>query len=295
VIPPFPSHPFIAVSILPPPSPGEKWYIRRLIDLRGSIAGPHPIRPAPPLQPALPLVSDESILSHHHPSSPQDRLAARNVQSPGLYGRDASGRGRPADAAALGLPTLQPQHGRRRQSHSKSPESGAARSGVGYEGGLERKPSTSYSHHRKTSIVHGIQHSRNPSYVNPSPSPNVLSPEIIAPSGLGGSNALGPESILAGRLEQPELPANYSSSGSLPQLSALSTIEDDASGEAANGHPKISAHKKMLSNGKPQRDQSHSRSHSKHPHQESKTVGEYALHHLFNSVMMVSLRLGCSS
>jgi hypothetical protein len=244
----------------------------------------------------MPLVSDESISSHHQPTSPPDRLGARNVQSPILHSRESSARGRATDGSALGLPTLQPQHGRRGQSHSKSPESAVARPGISYEGGLERKSSASYGHHRKTSIVHGIQHSRNPSFANSS-STNVLSPEILSSVGLGSSNSITPGSeptlpVLPGRLEQPELPS-YSSPGSnapgIVQPGGLTTIEDDDQGESLNGQPKSFAHRKMLSNGKAQWDHSRSRSHSKHPHQESKTVGEYALHHLFNSVCISSL------
>jgi hypothetical protein len=50
-----------------------------------------------------------------------------------------------------------------------------------------------------------------------------------------------------------------------------------------NGSPPSIVHKRMNSGGMSRRERSHSRSHSKH-HSESKTVGEYALHHLFNSV-----------
>ncbi|KAN0083770.1 Cell morphogenesis N-terminal domain containing protein [Elaphomyces granulatus] len=240
----------------------------------------------------MPLVPDESISSHHQPISPPDRLGARNVQSPILHSRESSARGRAADVSALSLPTLQPQpqHGRRGQSHSKSPESAVARPGIAYEGGLERKSSASYGHHRKTSIVHGIQHSRNTSFANSS-STSVLSPDILTSVGLGSNNTTAPRSeptlpVLPDRLEQPE-PSSYSSPGSnapsIVQSGGLTTIEDDDQGESLNGQPKSFAHRKMLSNGKAQWDHSRSRSHSKHPHQESKTVGEYALHHLFNS------------
>jgi furry protein family len=251
----------------------------------------------------MPLVPDESISSHHQPISPPDRLGARNVQSPILHSRESSARGRAADVSALSLPTLQPQpqHGRRGQSHSKSPESAVARPGIAYEGGLERKSSASYGHHRKTSIVHGIQHSRNTSFANSS-STSVLSPDILTSVGLGSSNTTAPRSeptlpVLPDRLEQPE-PPSYSSPGSnapgIVQSGGLTTIEDDDQGESLNGQPKSFAHRKMLSNGKAQWDHSRSRSHSKHPHQESKTVGEYALHHLFNSVCISSFG-GCHS
>lgn len=245
------------------------------------------MRQAAPLQPTMPLIPDESnTASHHNVSSPPERLAARNPQASANHSREASAaRGTAGDNAVLGLSTLQPQS-RRGQSHSKSPDPTAGRSGIGYEGGLERRSSTSYGHHRQTSIVHGIQHSRNPSLAASSTTATPLSPELIAAVGrAGGSES---ESTLGGRLEQADLHANYASPGSngtsYTQPVGLSTIEDNDTGEATNGHPTNPTHRKMLSNGKSRRDPSHSRTHSKHHHQESKTVGEYALHHLFNSV-----------
>jgi hypothetical protein len=258
----------------------------------------------------MPLGPDESsVPTHHNPTSPPDRLAVRNVPSPGLTGRhsrEASStipRGRPADTSTLGLPTLQPQQSRRAQSHPKTSESTAGRppGAAGHEGPVERKPSISYGHHRKTSIVHGIQHSRNPSFASGVSTASPLSPEIIASAALSNNNigAPGPDSTSSGRLEQAELHQSYTSAGSNPmghiQPSGLSTIEDDDSGEAinVNGHPIHPTHRKMLSNGKLRRDHSHSRTYSKHHHQESKTVGEYALHHLFNSVKI--FLAACSS
>ena len=51
---------------------------------------------------------------------------------------------------------------------------------------LERKPSQSYAHNRNTSIVHGVQHSRNTSYVNlPATSPLSEHAQVI--TGLDGA------------------------------------------------------------------------------------------------------------
>ena len=51
---------------------------------------------------------------------------------------------------------------------------------------LERKPSQSYAHNRNTSIVHGVQHSRNTSYVN-SPATSPLSEHAQVITGLDGA------------------------------------------------------------------------------------------------------------
>lgn len=275
------------------------------LTLIACVASSYPSRAAA-LEPTMPLGPDESpVPTHQNPTSPPDRLAVRNASSPGLTGphsREPSTsipRGRPADPSTLGVPTLPPQSSRRAQSHSKSPESTAARpaGAAAHEGPIERKPSVSYGHHRKTSIVHGIQHSRDPSFATSVTTASPLSPEIIASVGLNSTNngAPGPDVPSSGRPDQYELHPPYTSAGSNAtghvQPSGLSTIEDDDSGETtkANGQPRNPTHRKMLSNGKSRRD--HSRSHSKHHHQESKTVGEYALHHLFNSVRVLVLRV----
>ncbi|KAF2871432.1 cell morphogenesis N-terminal-domain-containing protein [Massariosphaeria phaeospora] len=142
--------------------------------------------------------------------------------------------------------------------------------------GIERKPSLSYAHNRQTSIVHGIQHSRNTSFVN-SPATSPLSPQIIAASGapLDGT-VMGQDSI----------------------AEALTASGMHAGATAMNGH--VSAASASLSGDgtgtqrKPERGQSrssrkgghsHNRSQSRQPHgpESLRTVSEYALHHLFNA------------
>ncbi|KAH8700802.1 putative cell morphogenesis protein [Talaromyces proteolyticus] len=228
----------------------------------------------------MPLSSNESpIMSHHNPASPPDRLA-RNGPSPGLNGlhsREPSvtlARGRPADTSTRGLSTLQAQSRSPGQSHSKSPEPNAGRQ----EGTIERKPSLStYGHHRKTSIVHGIQHLRNKSYTS---STSPLSPELIASAGLGSTNALSSNSdlSLASRVEQPELSSAHSGNGNGGLGHGLSTIQDDDLGRPVK--EKSTTPQTTSSSGEGRRGRSQSRSISK---PEIKTVGEYALHHLFNS------------
>lgn len=227
-------------------------------------------------------------------------MTPRNASSQpvtGLHSRESSvsgPRGRPVDTSGRGLSTLQPQSRSRGQSHSKSPESN-----VGLpDGVIERKPSlSSYGHHRKTSIVHGIQHSRSPSYTPTSASP--LSPEIIASAGSGSMAgiSLGSEYMFSNRNEDSESILKFTANGSNgpahSPASGLSTIQDDDEhltlGQTVT-RSSSSVHKKMSSSSKLRRDHSHSRAHSKH-HQEAKTVGEYALHHLFNSVSPYLLTL----
>jgi hypothetical protein len=196
-----------------------------------------------------------------------------------MHSREPSAvRGRAADPSAL-APTLPARRG---HSGSKSPDVSAGHP-AGYDVGLERRPSNSYGHHRQTSIVHGMQHSRNPSMAGSTASTSPLSPELIASLGRGGFD----EGTLPTKLDQLDPQSNYQSPG-IPAghgvPGTLSTIRDNDADDTMNGSPASVIHKRMNSGGTiGRRDRSHSRSHSKH-HSESKTVGEYALHHLFNSV-----------
>lgn len=241
----------------------------------------HPAKAAGPgQQPTLPLIPDDlKSASHHTLPSATERRGTRTAQSTPMHSRESSAvRGRAADPSAL-APTLQARRG---HSGSKSPDVSAGRP-AGYDAGLERRPSNSYGHHRQTSIVHGMQHSRNPSMAGSTAS-SPLSPELIASLGRGAPDDA---TMLPSKLDQLDThsslqsPAGVSSSYGLP--GTLSTIQDTDADEKMDGSPASLVHKRMNSGGKSRRDRSHSRSHSKHL-SESKTVGEYALHHLFNSV-----------
>ncbi|THC99559.1 hypothetical protein EYZ11_000928 [Aspergillus tanneri] len=184
----------------------------------------------------MPLIPDESSsVSHHAFSPPPERLVTRSTPSSTVHSRETSAvRGRPADPSTLAPSTLQPQNNRRGHSHSKSPETSTGRpSPSGYDAPLERRPSNSYGHHRQTSIVHGMQHSRNPSFAASTTSTSPLSPELIASLGRGGG--VEPDSVVAARTEQADMhgsyqsPAGNSSSHTLP--GTLSTIEDQDADE----------------------------------------------------------------
>lgn len=232
----------------------------------------------------MPVVSDESNPpSHHNLTSGSERLGARTAQSAAIYNREVSTvRGIAADHS-----TLQPQNTRRGQSHSKSPDTPGGRSAA-YDVGLERRPSnSSYGHHRQTSIVHGIQHSRNPSFATSSTTSTPLSPELIASLGRGGG--FESENNGVGRLGQPDGHASHqqapgANGASQGMQGTLRTAEGQDTIEVTNGTSTNPLHRRITSSGRPWREHSHSRSHSKHQHGDFKSAGEYALHHLFNSV-----------
>ncbi|KAL4907131.1 hypothetical protein BDW74DRAFT_175916 [Aspergillus multicolor] len=236
----------------------------------------------------MPLVPGDPVsTSHHNLASPPERLVTRSTPSSTVHSRETSAvRGRALDSSALAPATLQPQSRRRGQSHSKSPETASVRPSPGNDAPLERRPSNSYGHHRQTSIVHGIQHSRNPSFAASTTSTSPLSPELIASLSRSG----GEQDIAGlGRLDYTDMHSSHhspSASGAANHNAQgmLSTIEDRDTDDVPEGPSPVSvAHRRMNSTGKPWRERSHSRSHSRHAQAESKTVGEYALHHLFNS------------
>ncbi|KAK5660214.1 hypothetical protein OQA88_12748 [Cercophora sp. LCS_1] len=141
---------------------------------------------------------------------------------------------------------------------------------------------SSYGHHRQTSIVHGIgiQHSRNGSLASSASSP--LSPQMIAAAGA---------SLVTDRSDMNNSFARFDGEGSMgsrpPTALSGSTaagthVPERSSSVAPEGRVRL---ERMHSgSGKPRRDHTHQHSHSsRHPKDEQKTVGEYALHVLFTS------------
>lgn len=133
-------------------------------------------------------------------------------------------------------------------------------------GEVERKPSL-YGHHRQTSIVHGVQHSRNPSLLS-SANSSPLSPQKILASG------------------SPDVAAAHGSAAvkKSPSTSTLhsATMNTANRGFEANGSQ---WRPERMHSGRVKRSHEHQRTQSKaHTLQDRKTtVGEYALHHLFTS------------
>ena len=152
---------------------------------------------------------------------------------------------------------------------------------------LERKPSVTYGHHRQTSLVRGVpQHSRNGSLVA-SPTPSSISPPMaagIAHNGHGAESA----SLQAQHIDTSDLrsldSASSTANGSISGYSAISTLLGDR--DTTDTSNMLTQRKvDRMHSGKTRRDHSHQRSHSKPQHHpEQRSVGEYALHHLFNSV-----------
>lgn len=159
-----------------------------------------------------------------------------------------------------------------------------ARSAAGIGGVIERTidpKAATYGHHRQTSIVHGIQHSRNGSHASSVSSP--LSPQIIAAAGASFS------------FDRPDMHAAStsdvdSSMGSRPPtaVSSGTTLvnspivpERTSSAADTTGHAPTP---RRMHSGKTRRDHANHPSYSsRHHKEEQKTVGGYAMHVLFTS------------
>ncbi|KAK8210039.1 cell morphogenesis N-terminal-domain-containing protein [Phyllosticta paracitricarpa] len=139
--------------------------------------------------------------------------------------------------------------------------------------GVERRPSQSYGHHRNTSIVHGIQHSRNTSFAN-AQSPSPLSPQIIAAVGGGNAHALD-GSMMISHDEFSDPGARY---GGAVTAGAEPRHIPDGNTQIFRGPERRLERTDSL---RVKREHDHGRSQSRN-HQ-GRNVGEMALHHLFNS------------
>ncbi|RYP37218.1 hypothetical protein DL767_003037 [Monosporascus sp. MG133] len=161
-------------------------------------------------------------------------------------------------------------------SASSGTRTAGSRPAVGgiFERVIDPKAAATYGHHRQTSIVHGIQHSRNGSS-----SSNPLSPQIIAAAGAGLLH------------ERPEM---YAMNAEASFVSRPPTALSGTTAATSNSHgiegkfyttDSASTQKKLERvHSKSRRDHAHHHSHaSRHHKDDQKTVGEYALHVLLKS------------
>lgn len=138
-----------------------------------------------------------------------------------------------------------------------------------HDGDLQTRPSN-YGHHRQISIVQGVQHSRNPSLAGWATTAVPLSAELIASAGRP-SELVDVDTVAPHQVDGP----------------AVDTVS--ASSPVNNNLPR----RVNTAVGRPLRERSHSRSRSAQHNADTKSVGEYALHHLFNSVRHYCLARWC--
>lgn len=189
---------------------------------------------------------------------------------------DSKGRSSTDDAPSHGLstgPTLITGGNSYQKSHS-------------FESRPDQVSSPPYGHHRQTSIVNGIQHSRNTSLVT-SESSSPLSPQVVGIGQLAG-NFSTHDNMRPSLGEKKDSPTNsrrlsISDTTTRPSASKSSTEgnvpSNPSQGESKKASQKINSASQASTSLRKEKMRSQSQSRS-----ELKTVGEYALHHLFNSV-----------
>ena len=183
--------------------------------------------------------------------------------------------------------SFQTQHAGQTPSPRSQSSAASARSSPASltNGGLERTKSVTHGHYRQGSKFQApYQHSRNASFVN-SPATSPLSPQ---PTGVASVKVgFTPEfsSLTMVHHGAPELyptePPPSTVSGLVHNSSTSTLVGEREVGEITS---LMLTQKRVdrTQGSRTRRDHSHQRSQSRQ--QEQKTVGEYALHHLFNSV-----------
>ena len=190
---------------------------------------------------------------------------------------DKGGRPSTDDASSVGL-TTKPLLVANGSSHQKA---------YNIEGRLDQVSSQPYGHHRQTSIVNGIQHSRNTSLVT-SKSSSPLSPQAVNIGHITSSNSTrdNMRASLEEKTDSPPISRRPSTSGTTmrPSASTSSAANNSHSSSSQNEISKAGQKTSTTSQGgkSSRKDKMRSQSQSR---SELKTVGEYALHHLFNSVI----------
>ncbi|KAL2208726.1 transcriptional activator leucine zipper [Sarocladium strictum] len=146
---------------------------------------------------------------------------------------------------------------------------------------LDPARAATYGHHRQTSIVHGIQHSRNGSLQSPTSSP--LSPQIIAAANAGFDrhDMQSVSERLEAETTAPGSRPPTAMAGSISSNANSFPLDKSATANLAVTSPPMNQRRndRMQSRSRPQNSSQSSRLHR----DEQKTVGEYALHVLFTS------------
>ena len=190
----------------------------------------------------------------------------------------------PITTGSDGIPPL--HAGRASSPHSQATAAGAFKPGRGIEGGLERKSSASYGHHRQTSIVQCHPHSRNTSFVN-SPESSPSSTHMVAATSDLSGNVVRPIMM------QQDLPdpmtgslLHFNTHNSTPTYSATPTLVDGRDTPDLTNVMLTQRRVERMHSGRGRREHAHHHSHSKPHHHlpDWKNVGEFALQYLFNSV-----------
>ena len=218
-----------------------------------------------------------AVASHHVSPSAADARSLEDVRNPPYVRENMGSRGRvPGPSSNLSPANTTQQPGQVASPRSQS-SAAATRSPSGVNGGLERRPSATHGQLYTSKNYGGYQHSRNTSFVN-SPSTSPLSPQIIGSTSNGAG--VPPEFSSLNSVQRQKDPGSNMTSGFSPSTSSAGDRDVFDTNASLPTQKRVDrAH-----SSKVRRGHNHQRAHSRQHQQEQRTVGEYALHHLFNSV-----------
>ena len=211
-----------------------------------------------------------------NPTPPYPAQDNKDTDAFRSHTRDPS-RGR-GPAPANGVSNIQTQQSGIALSPRSQSSAGSGRTHAGLDVGLERQPSVSQGHHRQASRAQGTYLQARNAAFSSSPATSPLSPETPSPatSNPGVSDISNHTMIHRGMsVRRPPESTSHSSSSS-------TLIGDQDTGDMGSG---ASTQRRLdrTHSVKGRRGHNPQRSQSRHG-QEQKSVGEYALHHLFNKV-----------
>lgn len=178
---------------------------------------------------------------------------------------------------------LHSRHSSTEAASAASHASGLTSPRAGVPGQRVETPAT-YGHHRQTSIVHGIQHSRNGSVASPTTG-GPLSPQMIAAAASAVDlPSLGARLEGDGGAASRAAPVGIGLQGGNPPVPPMPiAMERSASGTEMS--PQSASVQRQHERSRSRREHGgHHPSASRQKQDEQKTVGEYALHVLFTSV-----------
>ncbi|KAL8694816.1 MAG: hypothetical protein Q9218_000575 [Villophora microphyllina] len=220
------------------------------------------------------LVNASAAAPYHGFPSQSESMNLDEARNPSLSRDPAYSRGRPPGPSNVSTFAISPSTGQLISPRSQS-SAATARSPLGPNGTPERRPSITQGHHH-TQKSHGVhQHVRNASFVN-SPTTSPLSPQV-ASGDYATMNMIyhGTPDI---RSKDSQMTAVNGSSPLTP-----SSMGDR---EVVEGDPTTLVQKRVdrTHSSKTRRGHTQHSSHARQQQQqEQKTVGEYALHHLFTA------------
>lgn len=203
--------------------------------------------------------------------------------------RDFSGsRGRGPALPNIAISNTQAQQNNSNMSPRSQSSAGVGRSPAVLNGNLERRPSATHNHYRQPSRAHSnYPQSRNAIFVA-SPTTSPLSPETpgssitnVPPPDISNHTMVRRQTSVR---YPGEIPNATLSGSTLVSTSSATSNPDREHGDTVEG---TQVQKRVdRTHGKSRSGHSHHRSQSRH-HHEQKSVGEYALHHLFNKVSTI--------